>query len=118
MEGHGTVAAEDEAITIRQDEQALEDTPLLGRVPSQKKVRRSSSVVGDAQLGFHTIPADIPQAPEEPVDQALRTFREVFAILSVLLVGMFDMVIFPRYTQCRAHSNVQQESSSRKPTQH
>ena len=63
---------------------ALEDTPLLGDVYPQERMRRSSSIVGNTEHGYHTIPASVPDSPENPPQHNLRS---VLSILSVLLIG-------------------------------
>jgi hypothetical protein len=65
-------------------ESAAEDSPLLGESHSQHRTRRGSSVIGDADNGYHIVPATLPGAP---ITQPEHDFWQVFGILSVLLIG-------------------------------
>jgi hypothetical protein len=65
-------------------ESAAEDAPLIGEIQRQKRTRRSSSVVGNTDHGYHTIPVILPEAP---IPQPEHDFWHVFGILSVLLIG-------------------------------
>jgi hypothetical protein len=73
------------------NEAPAENTPLLGESTPQKRTRRSSSVVGNIDHGYHTISGGIP---EEPIQQQEHDFWHIFSILSVLLVGGL-MDLFP-----------------------
>ena len=61
-----------------------ENTPLLGDIQPQERTRRTSSLVGNAEHGYHIIPPTVPEESSEPSPQNLRA---VLGILSVLLVG-------------------------------
>ncbi|KAF2099452.1 MFS general substrate transporter [Rhizodiscina lignyota] len=64
-------------VAIVNQDTAVEDTPLLGHAEPQKRVRRSSSLVGNTQHGYHTIPASTPEAPVDvPQHSAVRLIRQ------------------------------------------
>jgi hypothetical protein len=63
---------------------ALENSPLLGESRSREWTRRRSSIVSNAQHGYHTISADGVENANEPPQQSLLS---ILGILSVLLVG-------------------------------
>ena len=72
------------------NDNAVEDTPLLGDIQHQARTRRRSSLVGNTEHGYHTIPPNVPEEHIRP-EQGLHA---VFAVLSVLLVGQWHMYLY------------------------